>query len=483
MTETLPPNEAGIFPVTKTPSAMPEESLNYPPRSNKEDTDPSVTKDFAAIDEDEINKSLLEASASGNTKRIREYIHQGADVLTRNETGQTPIHIAAENLQYEAVGVLLEYEKDNAGWTPLHISVQRYSEELVDAILNTGAADISARNNSGSTPLHLACDLETFDIVGLLLAEADKHKILLTELEDNDGQTPLHNACHYGHDNVVKELLWRAKEVGISIIELKDGNGQTPLHIACRYGHHKVVETLLGKAEKDGKSIIELKDGNAQTPLHIACYRRQDHVVGTLLRHGADLQQRDYNGKTPFHLACAEGENRIVLFLLIGRLIGRCPELESHFWEERHTERDVIKSLFPQKHYTERDGIVSLLPEEQYKALVDSIDSDHNTALHLAAREGHYSIVKTLLDAGSNPNATNIFDETPLQLAGKGVKKEKEDEYKKITRLLSSQLDPQKRKETWFHLCVTEEDDTLKRLTESFDWKGLNESEDRQQEI
>lgn len=58
-----------------------------------------------------------------------------------------------------------------------------------------------------------------------------------------------------------------------------------------------------------------------------------------------------------------------------------------------------------------------LLPAE--RTLLDMEDSNGNTALHLAARNGHDSIVQALIESGADLGATDQRGDTPLEMAAK----------------------------------------------------------------
>lgn len=53
----------------------------------------------------------------------------------------------------------------------------------------------------------------------------------------------------------------------------------------------------------------------------------------------------------------------------------------------------------------------------EHKAALDTVDEEHQTALHLAASNLHYDIVKLLLTARADPAKKNSQGKTPLQLA------------------------------------------------------------------
>lgn len=52
-----------------------------------------------------------------------------------------------------------------------------------------------------------------------------------------------------------------------------------------------------------------------------------------------------------------------------------------------------------------REECVQLLLE--YRVAVDVKDSDHNTALHIAVRDGHATIARELIQVGADVNLRN----------------------------------------------------------------------------
>lgn len=67
---------------------------------------------------------LMRAALNGNTERVKELIHQGADINQRDDNGRTALMFAVTNMHYETMKVLLEYGADvnvksNEGGTAL----------------------------------------------------------------------------------------------------------------------------------------------------------------------------------------------------------------------------------------------------------------------------------------------------------------------------------------------------------------------------
>jgi len=100
-------------------------------------------------------------------EEVQRYLDEGGDPNRRTETGQTLLHIAADNGEIDIVGLLLARGADvNArgfhGYTPLHLAVdadcdtsvrdgRRATElPLTKALLGFGA-DESVRDDEGET--------------------------------------------------------------------------------------------------------------------------------------------------------------------------------------------------------------------------------------------------------------------------------------------------------------------------------------------
>lgn len=167
--------------------------------------------------------------------------------------------------------------------------------------------------------------------------------------------TALIGASMNGHVEVVKLLIGQQAEVN-----LPDSQGRTALFHAVTQGHAEVAATLLDSGA----------DPNVNPPgptlLYNAAKLGKELIVQRLLRHGANVISTDY---PPLIVAAEAGHSKIVELLL------------------------------------------------DYRADVNATDGDGNTALHLAASQGHVYAVKRLLAKQANPALTNRYRETPLEMA------------------------------------------------------------------
>jgi len=91
----------------------------------------------------------MRAALVGDTERVKDLIHQGADINQRDDNGRTALMFAVINMHYETMKVLLEYGADvqarsNEGGTALMAAAMVGDLTMVQALLDKGA-DVHAR--------------------------------------------------------------------------------------------------------------------------------------------------------------------------------------------------------------------------------------------------------------------------------------------------------------------------------------------------
>jgi ankyrin repeat protein len=139
---------------------------------------------------------LHEAAFLGRSDVALLLIQHGARVAASSFTGATPLHIATERPNNQAVAqVLLDHgakieARTFADETPLCRAATTARPEMVQFLLEHGA-DPSPPCNRGATPLHIAAAKRDSKIVALLLEHgANVHAT------DYDSRTPLWLATH-----------------------------------------------------------------------------------------------------------------------------------------------------------------------------------------------------------------------------------------------------------------------------------------------
>ncbi|KAF4154399.1 hypothetical protein CNMCM6069_009417 [Aspergillus lentulus] len=224
------------------------------------------------------------AAVKGHEALVKQLLDKGADIDTRNRSGETPLSEAAAN-GHEAV---------------------------VKQLLDKGA-DTDLKDEDGRTPLSWAAEYGHEAVVKQLLDKGAD-----TDLKDEDGRTPLTWAARGGHEAVVKHLLQKGADP-----DLKDKYGQTPLSWAAENGHEVVVKQLLDKGASP-----DLRDNYGRTPVSWAAANGHEEVVKQLLDKGADIGIREEDGQTPLSRA-AEGGHKEVVKQLKRRVLTQTTTIDS----------------------------------------------------------------------------------------------------------------------------------------------------------
>lgn len=112
------------------------------------------------------------AIAAHNIKAVRLFIASGCELNKPNTLGQTPLQLACEKGDDEMVELLLAQprceKRCRSSVDPLHTAVE-YGHLAVAQKLIEGGWNCNQFNNVGITPIQLACSLDTFNMVKLLL--------------------------------------------------------------------------------------------------------------------------------------------------------------------------------------------------------------------------------------------------------------------------------------------------------------------------
>ncbi|RFU35522.1 hypothetical protein B7463_g826, partial [Scytalidium lignicola] len=319
--------------------------------------------------------------------------------------------LAVKNNNNDVVKSLLESSagtesRDAEGHTPLLLATRNNNDAIAKSLLESRAGTES-RNAEGHTPLLLATRNNNDVIVKLLLQNnAD------TELKDNTGQNPLLFAAKNGYDNIVKLLLEGGAET-----ESRNAEDQTPLLLAIKNGHEATVALLL-----ESGAQMEAKNNEGQTALLLAVENGYAHVVGLLLKKGANTESRNKESQTPLLLAVDKGSKTMVELLLEGGndtklrdLEGRTPlltQISDNNVDSEYKYSDN-ESLNPHVDIqTENDVVIPLLPGRGSE--IEWTDSKGRSPLLLAAKNGHWPVVKQLLMEGADANWRDNEGKTPL---------------------------------------------------------------------
>ena len=295
--------------------------------------------------------------------------------------------------------------KDGRGYTLLHIAVETSKENHVSILLDknmqindTDAAQtdfVNARNSQYETPLHIASERGLVEIARILIKTG---KVKVNE-QDGEDWTSLHRASYHNHKEMVELLLGCE---GIDVKKVAENSDKwTPLHAAAKIGNKDIVLMLLKAGAHLSMEVVEARRGDR--PLTMAAFNGCYDMCKILLEYGADHRAVDKGGWSSLHKAAFNKQRDIVKLLT-----------------DQDSSAEHINYAAKQDGYTplfcavasNDDLVVELLLEHSVTAKININLEDKgkrrgDTVLLMAAFNCAESIVKMLLDKGSDPTAVD----------------------------------------------------------------------------
>lgn len=367
------------------------------------------------------NTPLHVAAREGKTSLLEFFLYQKPALASAtNIRGQTPQQVAVENNHPETAAFLAERSLhhaaltgdvhgllsaissgaarlssplDSTSTTAVHLLAEKNQSSQLDSLLSDASRVeidevLMCTNAQGNTALHLAAQHGSTEVVLSLAGQQSSSLQEAMKVTNADGLTPLLLAAKEGHVQVAHELL---NEVPSGVMHGDQDAGNTALHFAAQEGQLVMVELLLARG-----ADVNAWNNFHQTPLHLAATWNESLVVHRLLECGADPVAVDDQGKTPLELARIQ-EHVELWHAMLGSQLRRAAATE-----------DLL-------------AVMSALTSG---AFVDSKNnSSGDTALHVAAKYGHASILSTLLDNTPDPvGSLGLFNDAgdaPLHVAAR----------------------------------------------------------------
>ncbi|MDR1942067.1 MAG: ankyrin repeat domain-containing protein [Endomicrobium sp.] len=350
----------------------------------------------ASINETNVNDKnadgdtplLFVVKNTDNAKIIPYFKRLGANFEETDKDGFTPLMAALmrENINYEILSALIkskaninaEYKKSNSlynGSTVLHLILSAQDPDInaLKLLIDSGAADVNAKNAAGLTPLAVA-------------------------VSNNSGA------------QAISALL----EAGANIEE-KDARGFTPLMLALdkNYMNPEIAVFLI--RSKAGVNVLAdalQRGGDKHTPLLLAVNRPQTKpfVIKELIDAGADINVKNEKGQSPIMTAALKAYNKEVINVLAqaGAALN-----------EPDADGNVPLILAITKNLLNHEIAVALITN---KANANAVHKDDLMTPLMYALEDPSTptvVINTLLKYHANVNAANVKGETPLMLAAK----------------------------------------------------------------
>ncbi|GMP65510.1 hypothetical protein CsSME_00026261 [Camellia sinensis var. sinensis] len=277
--------------------------------------------------------------------------HEQSLLAQPNLDGDTPLHVAARVGHISIVSFLVNEmlsssygDIENRGnreteilrmrnkWgnTVLHEAMRNHNLRMAEFLIKVDLGLAYFKNNTGESQLYLAARDGVPEIVKCILMAA-----CYSAYGRSDGQTALNATIVEGYFDVMEALV-RAKP---ELIKETDHHGRTPLHYAASMGDHRTVQRLL-QLHID---IVYISNQDGVSPLHVAAYRGHTNIIKEIIQCCLDSGELlDLRGQNTLHFAVLSGKSSVIRYIL---------------------------------ETTELEG------------LINQVDNDGNTPLHLATRE------------------------------------------------------------------------------------------------
>ena len=412
----------------------------------------------------------MKAVAEGNIDTIRSYINQNyevdahyniaSDIRGNRQRDVTALNVAVSSGFENIAKLLLENGADPNTYDnheilfkiPLIEAVRSNKLEMVRMLLKHGAK-ISLVDRFGNTAVDYALgNIKTNEEIIKLLSIADN------KLIDKYGRTALMRAASrkylYAAPNDSRKRGDREEKyiklllTGNQIVDAQDNEGKTALMLAALHGHYRVAKLLI----EEYKADVNIQDNNGYTALMLAAYNGREHIVKLLLENGAEVNVQNEDGNTALILAKYNNPYDSIITGLLKKYeadvnIRNKKGVSALNFENGTLPSEDAKSMtkeeIEQLRQAARKGDIETIKNYIKRGVnVDQVSPDFaKTALYVAAEEGHFDIVKLLVEHGAD---VNYCGEQGSVLCGAGFCAYKDENVKIIEFLLKNGADPNK---------------------------------------
>lgn len=198
------------------------------------------------------------------------------------------------------------------------------------------------------------------------------------------------SACKDGN----QETLWRAFQQKQPInINVSDDEGHTPIYLASNSGHSSIVKVLLNAQAK-----VNVKTESGETPLMAAVSHGFAEIAQLLIDANAELNAKDKLGRTALMKAAERGDCAMIKLLLATKKEEKSNTDKQNFWQKAEKKFEKFYNKILDK-----------------KLDLDKKDVQGDTALMIAAFNGHEEAVKMLIEANAKVDTLSDHGKSMLK--------------------------------------------------------------------
>ena len=349
---------------------------------------------------------VADAAQQGDLVEVRSLLRSGADVNAAQSDGMTALHWAAADGHAEIARTLLyagatvRSTTRLGGYTPLHLAARSGDAEIAGILLDAGA-NPNAFTSTGVSALHFAADADAAGVVEALVESG-------AEVDARDGfsqRTPLMFAAVRGADAAAQALLVAGADPSLQTA-LKDYEAVSQ-NLRADQQRRARVKAAAEEPEEEEQSAAAGAAARSQTPPPqgppppaAAAAQLQRLAAQAASRQNPQTQGAQGAQANPGATPPQQAQ----------------PPAEPPIRSLSSTQQIGKQGGFTALHYAAREGHRSTA-----RILLDGgTDLDHptggdeTTPMLVAVINGHYDLARDLLERGADPNLTSDDGAAPL---------------------------------------------------------------------
>ncbi|XP_073260013.1 protein ACCELERATED CELL DEATH 6-like [Populus alba] len=328
-----------------------------------------------------IDSKLYEYVKQDNIEEFNSRVQQRLAEKLQTPAGNSLLHVAvsygSDNITsylaetFPSLITIQNSQKD----TILHLAAREgKASHTIKSLAESNPSLMRKTNTKGNTPLHDAVIADNKEVAELLVSRDPE----VAYYNNKNGKSPLYLAVEKGKNNGILDVLLN---LGASFpIKREDGDalpeGKSPVHAAIKQRNRDILE----KIEREKPELLRLTEEELGNSLHYASsigFLEGVRFLVTKFHDGA--YETNLEGNYPIHLACKRHSVDVVKEFL--DIFPYPKEFLNKKWQN---------ILHVAAKYGNASVVRYILKQDQklVAPLLNAIDEDGNTPLHLAAVYG-----------------------------------------------------------------------------------------------
>lgn len=330
-------------------------------------------------EKDEYNRTALHISCFSKLSEISHLLlKKGADILNQGENGNYPLHYAVLGNDFKIIKKIISNNFDpelpnNKGETALHLAIQEGNYEIVNYLLFK--SDLHVKDSEGNSALHKITSATSYNIFSLLLSNGANIK----DLNNNK-------------DNILHIL---AKQTSFNLY----------LEQIMRICLDNKLDILQKNIENDSPIEIALKMRN--TPFLKVLKEHNPDIINNFFKHNNSIMNEIINNKNIFfHLLDSNiisFDYNFIFTLFDLQTLHKC--IEKDLLDINHKEQLTGLSRLHLAVINNEVDIVNFLIKNN--ADINIKDIHLNTPLHYIKKNTNIDIAEILIHNGANVDQIN----------------------------------------------------------------------------